>query len=394
MPDLRSLLRWDVICRVVDHYGDAGVCLRLARRLAASPGSQIRLVADRPQVVLDLIQPPPPGDAVSGWRDRSGVLICGWDATPRRVDVLLETFGSDMPPALLEDMSARHAAGQVTPVWMDLQHLSAEAWVEGCHGLPSPRPGGLTRWFLFPGFTGETAGLPGPQTPAPMLPDALAALLTGLEAKDTAASPAGVREDLPSSERPLLASAFCYRESPLPALLDAMQKGPRDVRMAIPAGMPGDLGGRPLGSRPGSAWHHGHLTLVRIPFVDQDLYDGILATCDLNLVRGEDSFVRAQWAAKPLLWAAYRQPGDAHLDKVAAWLERCTIPPAWAALHGWYNGGMGSTAEPPVGLWHAAVGDFESARIWAGDWQARLLALPRVEETLTDFALRHASPLQ
>jgi len=418
MPDPQSLRRWDVICRVVDHYGDAGVCLRLARGLAALTGREVRLLVDRPQVVLDLIRPQPlperdaahqpveaagepalassspPGNTPgTTWLDRSGVRICGWDAPPRAADVVLETFGSNIPAALLEDMRARKAAGQVVPVWLNLDHLSAEAWVEGCHGLPSPQAGGLTRWFLFPGFTGRTAGLAGPPRHLPDLPADLAALLHGT----AATKPAGrsvAHGGQPSAGRPLVASAFCYRDSPLPALLDAMQDGPREVRVAIPVGMPGGLGGRALDDVPGSVWHDGRLTMVRIPFVDQDLYDSVLAACDLNLVRGEDSFVRAQWMGRPLLWAAYRQPGDAHLDKVAAWLERCDMPPAWASLHGWFNGGMSGSASLPGRLWNEAVAQIGDAEHWAAGWRETLLALPRVETALAEFALGHASQIQ
>jgi uncharacterized repeat protein (TIGR03837 family) len=38
-------------------------------------------------------------------------------------------------------------------------------------------------------------------------------------------------------------------------------------------------------------------------------------------VRGEDSFVRAQWAAKPLVWQAYPQAEAVHLDKVQSFLD-------------------------------------------------------------------------
>ena len=36
-------MRADIFCRVVDNYGDIGVCWRLARRLAQVPGWRPRL---------------------------------------------------------------------------------------------------------------------------------------------------------------------------------------------------------------------------------------------------------------------------------------------------------------------------------------------------------------
>jgi len=441
MPDPQNLRRWDVICRVVDHYGDAGVCLRLARGLAAAPGREVRLLVDRPAVVLDLIQPRPEPESldldepISGaanhaptaaptaghdsgptWLDRSGVQICGWDAPARAVDVVLETFSCDLPARLLADMRARKASGHKVPVWLNLDHLSAEDWVEGCHGLPSPQSGGLTRWFLYPGFTADTAGLPGPPARLPELPDELAALLCGLAAPAAASRTDGQRGiSQTDANQHLTASVFCYRESPLPTLLDAIQRGPCDVRLAIPAGMPGELGGRVLGDAPGSTWQGEGLTLVRIPFVDQDLYDSVLAACDFNIVRGEDSFVRAQWAARPLLWAAYRQAEDAHQAKVEAWLARCAMPTAWAALTRWFNGA--DTGVPVDALWRDAVAGSGAANSWGGpagggarpqsaprsaaeiphaaakanDWRNALLALPRVETALAEFASHHAS---
>lgn len=53
-----------------------------------------------------------------------------------------------------------------------------------------------------------------------------------------------------------------------------------------------------------------------------DDYDPRLWACDVNFVRGEDSFVRAQWAAKPFIWQVYRQDDEAHLVKLEAFLER------------------------------------------------------------------------
>jgi len=392
MPHAQDPKRWDVICRVVDHLGDAGVCLRLARALAASPRHAVRLLADQPETVLALIQPRPVGDARTGWLDRSGVRIADWGkplgpADEPLADVVVETFGGGLPPGLRETLLAARATGHTAPLWVNLEHLSAEDWVEGCHTLPSPQAGGLTRWFLFPGFSERTAGLCGPADLAPRLPPSLAALLAA------ASDEASERRTALVGRPPLTGSLFCYRDSPLPALLAAMQHGPRQVRLLVPADMPGALGGRPLGAAPGAIWRGGQLSLVRVPFLDQDVYDALLAACDLNLVRGEDSFVRAQWAARPLLWAAYRQDADAHRAKVEAWLQRCAMPPAWAALQRWFNGGAADAADPTA-LWAAALAEFDAAHSWASGWRERLLGLPRLERALVEFALRHASPLQ
>ena len=63
-----------------------------------------------------------------------------------------------------------------------------------------------------------------------------------------------------------------------------------------------------------------NLTLIGIPFLSQAGYDRLLWACDLNFVRGEDSFVRALWAGKPLIWNIYPQQDAVHLQKLEAFL--------------------------------------------------------------------------
>jgi uncharacterized repeat protein (TIGR03837 family) len=47
----------------------------------------------------------------------------------------------------------------------------------------------------------------------------------------------------------------------------------------------------------------------------------VLSQCDFNIVRGEDSFVRAQLADKPFIWHIYPQEDRAHEVKLAAFLD-------------------------------------------------------------------------
>jgi hypothetical protein len=45
-------------------------------------------------------------------------------------------------------------------VWLNLEYLSAEAWVATCHRQPSPHPRlPLVKYFFFPGFDAATGGL-------------------------------------------------------------------------------------------------------------------------------------------------------------------------------------------------------------------------------------------
>ena len=73
---------------------------------------------------------------------------------------------------------------------------------------------------------------------------------------------------------------------------------------------------------PGHPFRRGRLSLHAIPFVAQDDYDRLLWLSTVNFVRGEDSFVRAQWAARPFAWHIYPQADGAHWRKLDAFVDR------------------------------------------------------------------------
>src|SRR5690606_3909854 len=71
---------------------------------------------------------------------------------PVPADVVIEAFACTLPEAYVAAMSPRQ-------LWLNLEYLSAEDWVESCHALPSMQGGGLRKFFFFPGFTDKTGGL-------------------------------------------------------------------------------------------------------------------------------------------------------------------------------------------------------------------------------------------
>src|SRR5262249_23068691 len=110
-------------------------------------------------------------------------------------------------------------------------------------------------------------------------------------------------------------SLFCYANRALPSLLDAWARGDVPVTCIVPEGVAVaelERWTRGRAHRHGTSATYGALTLRSIAFLEQDEYDRLLWTCDINFVRGEDSFVRAQWAASPFVWHLYPQTEEAH----------------------------------------------------------------------------------
>ncbi|WP_126445467.1 elongation factor P maturation arginine rhamnosyltransferase EarP [Sulfuricystis multivorans] len=297
MPSIRC----DLFCRVIDNLGDAGVSWRLARQLAVEFGWRVRLFIDDP-APIGLLAPGQSVVEVRRWlEDFSGVAAA---------DVVIETFACDLPPAYVAAMRSRARP----PVWINLEYLSAENWVVGCHGLPSPQQG-LSKFFFFPGFVPGTGGL--------------------LKERDYAAPPA------PSFDGPLKVSLFCYENPQLPALLEVWRDGEQPIFCHVCAGLPRQQVEAWLGAPfpVGAKVECGSLILTALPFLPQTEYDALLGRCQLNFVRGEDSFVRAQWAERPFVWQAYRQAEDAHLAKLDAFLRLYTDDAATHAFFRAWNGG-------------------------------------------------------
>ncbi|HEV8261309.1 MAG TPA: elongation factor P maturation arginine rhamnosyltransferase EarP [Burkholderiales bacterium] len=338
-------MRWDLFCNVVDNFGDIGLSWRLARQLAAEYRAVVRLWVDDLATFKRLAPALDPG---ADGQSLGGIEVRRWITPFPAVepgDVVVETFGCELPASYVEAMAARARP----PVWINLEFLSAEPWVAGCHGLPSPHPRlPLTKFFFFPGFVPGTGGVP---------------IERGLAERRLAfqSDADGVARYLASLDVPprvqgeRLVSLFCYPQAPVAALLDAWAAGGRPVRALAFAGTAtADVfaaRGLSGGGRGGA------LAAQVLPFLSQDDYDRVLWSCDWNFVRGEDSFVRAQLAARPLVWQAYPQAGDAHRLKVEAFLARYL---------GHAGPGIGAN---PTKLW-AVWNSFAPAKGLAAAWAA------------------------
>jgi uncharacterized repeat protein (TIGR03837 family) len=121
----------------------------------------------------------------------------------------------------------------------------------------------------------------------------------------------------------------------------------------------------------------------------QARYDELLWACDFNFVRGEDSFVRAQWAGRPLVWQPYRQEDDAHQRKMAAFLARyCAdlAAPAATALQAFWRDW--NAAADPAGSWPALRDVADDLARHALRWSAKLADSGELAAQLVEFSRR------
>jgi uncharacterized repeat protein (TIGR03837 family) len=377
-----SAIACDIFCTVVDNFGDIGVCWRLARQLAGEHGWQVRLFIDDlhtfqklcPELALDKAR-----------QDLSGIEIEHWHEPAHAgetldvADVVVETFGCELPPVYLAAMARRERV----PVWLNLEYLSAEDWVADFHLRPSPHPRyPLIKYFFFPGLGAGTGGVLKERH-----------LDAARHAFETAP---GVREAWwrhatgePAPARgATVVSLFAYENPAVGSLLEQWRDNADPITLLIPEGRISGAVASFFGMSSfasGSHARRGNLAAHALAFTDQAGYDALLWASDINFVRGEDSFVRAQWAARPFVWQIYPQADDVHLPKLDAALAhyvRSLPVDAARALarfwHAWNGAGQPDWADIHR---HRATLDARAA-----NWAHELAATGDLAGNLADFS--------
>jgi uncharacterized repeat protein (TIGR03837 family) len=334
-------LRWDVFCRVVDNFGDIGVCWRLCADLGAR-GHAVRLWVDDNTPLHWMA----PGALEGSW---PGVQVLDWGCSQNAAllaslapaDVWVEGFGCEIATEFIAARAdSTRATGQNdhdTPVWVNLEYLSAERYVERSHGLASPvmrgPAKGWTKFFFYPGFSGRTGGL----LREPDLLQRQQAFAQGDGRADWLA-----RHGITWAGEQLV-SLFCYEPGALAALLEQLDAAPTPTLLLVSAGraskaVEAALAQRAAESAEAADQAFQRLRVAYLPPLTQADFDQLLWGCDLNFVRGEDSLVRALWAGKPLVWQIYPQDDAAHVDKLNAFLDAIGAPASLRSFHHVWNG--------------------------------------------------------
>lgn len=345
---------WDIFCRIVDNYGDIGVCWRLARQLQQEYGYRVRLWVDDLAVAQKLV---PAIDLNLPGQFVEHIEISLWEACfPDTVvaDVVIEAFACDIPQTYVESMV------QTKPVWLNLEYLSAESWVKDFHLKPSPHGSlPLTKYFYFPGFNAGTGGL--------LREQGLIADRDAFQQSDIAQRDFCQRLGIGAHGSKV--SLFCYSHAAVADLLHDMATSASTTHCLISDNQAATLAEAYLGHAIplGQLAHKGRLTVQRLPFLSQQDYDRLLWLCELNFVRGEDSWLRAIWAGKPFIWQPYQQEEDTHLAKLDAFLDCYGTGPgqtsgqpfadahqAWASGH-WRTGDFGILHQRLSDLGHHAA---------------------------------------
>ncbi|MGN1281957.1 MAG: elongation factor P maturation arginine rhamnosyltransferase EarP [Succinivibrio sp.] len=274
-------MQFNIFCDVIDNYGDAGVCLRLCRDLC-SKGHRTVLYANSIETVKKIL-------TISD-SENSSFSLLPWPLSEQNLSIqgiVVQAFSVRLPDFINRIISKNRL------LVINLEYLTAEKFAEDCHTLPSYTDG-FESFYFFPGFTDKTGGV--------VIEDSF------LEAKNNLSS---VKGNI---------SLFCYENANTRDLITCLVNSDKNYSLYVFEGKPVQSLNNDLNTnlKAGDNLKIKNLNINVIPMTNQIKYDSILLKSEINLVRGEDSIVRAMLCARPFLWNIYPQEENAHKDKINA----------------------------------------------------------------------------
>ena len=280
----------DIFCEVVDNYGDVGVAYRLARGFKRIyPDKKLRFIINQMEEI-NLIKKSDDIEIVS-YKDISKI--------ESSADLILETFGCEIPKEYMDK------ALENSKLIINLEYFSAETWVDDFHLQESFLGGKLKKYFFIPGLSEKSGGV--------LLDNEFLERKKKVEEnKEYYLEKFGINE-----KYDLIGSVFSYEKN-FDSLIEELKKLDKKILLLI------------LSEKTQKNFikyfdnnnNYDKIKIVKLPFFTYDKYEELLALCDFNLVRGEDSFARALLLEKPFLWHIYPQEENIHIKKLEGFLEK------------------------------------------------------------------------
>jgi uncharacterized repeat protein (TIGR03837 family) len=378
-----------IYCTVIDNFGDIGVCWRLARQLASEHDINVTLWIDDLISFSKLANSIEPHDTeqilenitVCLWYQNGHDTLSPTDQIP--FDIIIEGFGCRLPDSVLTQMAQQAKLGK-PPLWINLEYLSAESWAVDCHLMPSVHPQtGLVQHFWFPSFSERSGGLLCEADLIKQRDD----FQNNIQDQEAFWAQLNISDAHPFERK---ISLFSYENTVIHHLLNTLVMDKKSTLLLVPEGKALVDISRWVDETliKGSRITKDSLTILVLPFLNHHDYDRLLWACDLNFVRGEDSFVRAQWAGKPFIWHIYPQDDDTHIVKLNAFIE--TV----ASVHQstfWQQSMLNWNIPNLEYNWAKALSHIDEWQLMAREWQDYLSSQSSLTSRLMQFFYQNTS---
>ena len=280
----------DIFCEVIDNYGDVGVAYRLARELKRIyPNKELRFIINQTEE-LNLI------------KKNDDIIVIDYKDVHKieqPADLIIETFACNIPEIYM------NKALKTSKLMINLEYFSSEDWVDDFHLQESFLGGNLKKYFFIPGLSEKSGGI------------ILDKEFLDRKNKVQENREYYLKQFNINEKYDLIISVFSYEKN-FDNFLKTLQKLDKKVLLLL------------LSEKTQKNFikyfdnndYYDKIKAVKLPFFTYDKYEKLLALCDINLVRGEDSFVRALLLAKPFLWHIYPQDENTHIIKLESFLEK------------------------------------------------------------------------
>lgn len=280
----------DIFCQVIDNYGDVGVAYRLAREFKrVYPNKKLRFVINQIEE-LNLIRKSENIEVIL-YKDISKI--------ENSADLIIESFGCEIPKEYMDK------ALKKSKLIINLEYFSAEKWVDDFHLQESFLGGNLKKYFFIPGLSEKSGGI--------LLDNEFLERKKKVEAnKEYYLEKFEIKE-----KYDLIGSVFSYEKN-FDSLIEELKKLDKKIILLILS----EKTQKNFIKYFDNGNNYDKIKFVKLPFFTYDKYEELLALCDFNLVRGEDSFVRALLLGKPFLWHIYPQDENTHIKKLESFLEK------------------------------------------------------------------------
>lgn len=280
----------DIFCQVIDNYGDVGVAYRLAREFKrVYPNKKLRFVINQIEE-LNLIRKSENIEVIL-YKDISKI--------ENSADLIIESFGCEIPKEYMDK------ALKKSKLIINLEYFSAEKWVDDFHLQESFLGGNLKKYFFISGLSEKSGGI--------LLDNEFLERKKKVEAnKEYYLEKFEIKE-----KYDLIGSVFSYEKN-FDSLIEELKKLDKKIILLILS----EKTQKNFIKYFDNGNNYDKIKFVKLPFFTYDKYEELLALCDFNLVRGEDSFVRALLLGKPFLWHIYPQDENTHIKKLESFLEK------------------------------------------------------------------------
>ena len=280
----------DIFCEVIDNYGDVGVAYRLAREFKRIyPHKRLRFFINKTEEI----------NLIKKSNDIEIIAYKDIFKVENSADLIIETFACEIPKEYMDK------ALRSSKLIINLEYFSAEDWVDDFHLQESFLGGSLKKYFFIPGLSKKSGGI--------LLDNEF------LERKkQVEENREYYLEKFKIKEKyDLIGSVFSYEKN-FDSLINELKKLDKKVLLLILS----EKTQKNFIKYFDNSNNYDKIKAVKLPFFTYDKYEELLSLCDFNLVRGEDSFVRALLLGKPFLWHIYPQKENIHIQKLNSFLEK------------------------------------------------------------------------